>query len=128
MSKEEIAPKNKLLVTLLAGMVAGAFGLADNASAAKKLTYDQAYAKCKSIMDKEGTLGTSTQANVRYTRGAACMKKCGYTFNWLVSGLRRSKVRAQEIGRPRRSNLHIAPSLLSGDPAENENRRHHISV
>jgi hypothetical protein len=73
-----MTPKNKLLVALLAGMVAGAFGLADNASAAKKLTYEQAYAKCKSIMDKEGTPGTSTQSNVRYTRGAACMKKYGH--------------------------------------------------
>jgi len=53
--------------------------LADGAAAAKKkLTYDEAYAKCKSIMDKEGTPGTSTQANVRHTRGAACMKKYGH--------------------------------------------------
>ena len=69
----------RLFVTLLAGVFALAFGSADNASAAKKkLTYDQAYAKCKSIMDKEGTPGTSTQSNVRYTRGAACMKHYGY--------------------------------------------------
>jgi len=73
-----MASKNKLLVALLAVTVAAAFGLTDNASAAKKLTYEQAYAKCKSIMDKEGTPGTSTQSNVRYTRGAACMKKYGY--------------------------------------------------
>jgi hypothetical protein len=73
-----MTPKNRLLVALLTTMVAGAFGLADNASAAKKLTYEQAYAKCKSIMDKEGTPGTSTQSNVRYTRGAACMKKYGH--------------------------------------------------
>jgi hypothetical protein len=72
--------KNRFLATLLAGALATVFALADNASAAtkKKLTYDQAYAKCKSIMDKEGTPGTSTQSNVRYTRGAACMKKYGY--------------------------------------------------
>ncbi len=75
-----MASKNKLLVALLTVTVAGAFVFADNASAAakKKLTYDEAYAKCKSIMDKEGTPGTSTQANVRYTRGAACMKKYGH--------------------------------------------------
>jgi hypothetical protein len=75
-----MAPKNKLYVALIAVMIAVAFGFADNASAAskKKLTYDEAYAKCKSIMDKEGTPGTSTQSNVRYTRGAACMKKYGY--------------------------------------------------
>ncbi|HUL89081.1 MAG TPA: hypothetical protein VLU23_13000 [Pseudolabrys sp.] len=71
--------ENKLFATLLAATLAGAFCFADSASAAKKkLTYEQAYARCKSIMDKEGTPGTSTQANVRHTRGAACMKKYGY--------------------------------------------------
>jgi hypothetical protein len=29
-------------------------------------------------MDKMGIFGTSTQANERHTRGAACMKKHGY--------------------------------------------------
>jgi hypothetical protein len=71
--------KNGTVATILAGALAVTLGLADNASAAKKkLTYDEAYAKCKSIMDKEGTPGTSTQSNVRYTRGAACMKKYGH--------------------------------------------------
>ena len=71
---------NRILATLLSGALAAVIGLTDNASAAtkKKLTYEQAYARCKSIMDKEGTPGTSTQSNVRYTRGAACMKKYGY--------------------------------------------------
>lgn len=72
--------ENKLFATLLATTLVGAFGFADNASAAtkKKLTYDEAYARCKSIMDKEGTPGTSTQSNVRYTRGAGCMKRYGH--------------------------------------------------
>ena len=72
--------KKRIFTTFLAGAIAAAFGLTDSASAAtkKKLTYDQAYAKCKSIMDKEGTPGTATQSNVRYTRGAACMKKYGH--------------------------------------------------
>jgi hypothetical protein len=74
-----MAPKGKFFATLLTAGLALAFGLADQASAAKKkLTYEQAYAKCKAIMDKEGTPGTTTQSNVRYTRGAACMKKYGY--------------------------------------------------
>jgi hypothetical protein len=75
-----MASKNKLFVAFLTVALAAAFGFANNASAAtkKKLTYDQAYAKCKSILDKEGTPGTSTQSNVRYTRGAACMKKYGH--------------------------------------------------
>ena len=72
-----MASRNKLLVALLAVGVAVTFGFGGNASA-KKLTYEQAYAKCKSILDKEGTPGTGTQANVRYTRGAACMKKYGH--------------------------------------------------
>ena len=72
--------ENKLFAMFLAVMLGGAFASTDIASAAtkKKLTYEEAYARCKSIMDKEGTWGTSTQANVRYTRGAACMKKYGY--------------------------------------------------
>jgi hypothetical protein len=71
--------KNKLLLGILAVAFAAAFGLGNSASAAaKKLTYEEAYQKCKAIMDKEGTPGTSTQSNVRYTRGSACMKKFGY--------------------------------------------------
>jgi len=71
--------KGRIFVALLPAAFALALVSADNASAAKKkLTYDQAYAKCKAIMDKEGTPGTSTQSNVRYTRGGACMKKYGY--------------------------------------------------
>ncbi|HKS84265.1 MAG TPA: hypothetical protein VJR71_02195 [Pseudolabrys sp.] len=71
---------NKFLAVFLAATFAMAFGFGDSAIAAKKkkLTYDEAYAKCKVIMDKEGTPGTTTQANVRYQRGAACMKKYGY--------------------------------------------------
>ena len=64
-------------------LVAGAFvvssGLADTASAkTKKLTYEQAWEVCKKEMDKMGVFGTTTQANERHTRGAACMKKHGY--------------------------------------------------
>jgi hypothetical protein len=64
-------------------LVAGAFvvssGLAETAVAkTKKLTYEQAWDVCKKEMDKMGVFGTSTQANERHTRGAACMKKHGY--------------------------------------------------
>lgn len=72
-------PANKLFLLLLAASFTMVFGFGDSASAAKKkLTYEEAYARCKSIMDKEGTPGTTTQSNVRHTRGAACMKKYGY--------------------------------------------------
>lgn len=68
---------------ILTMLVAGAFvmgpGLAENALAkTKKLTYEQAWDVCKKEMDKMGVFGTSTQANERHTRGAACMKKHGY--------------------------------------------------
>lgn len=64
-------------------VVAAAFvmssGLADTAVAkTKRLTYEQAWDACKKEMDKMGVFGTSTQANERHTRGAACMKKHGY--------------------------------------------------
>jgi len=68
---------NRLFVALLAASFA--LGFVDAASAAKKkLTYDEAYQKCKSILDKQRVPGTSLQANERYTRGAGCMKKYGY--------------------------------------------------
>ena len=71
---------NRILATFLTGVLAATFGMTDNASAAtkKELTYDEAYARCKSILDKEGAPGTLTQSNVRHTRGAACMKKYGH--------------------------------------------------
>lgn len=71
---------NKFLSAVLAAALVAAFGFADNALAAtkKKLTYEEAYARCKSLLDKEGAWGTSTSANLRYTRGGACMKKYGH--------------------------------------------------
>jgi hypothetical protein len=70
----------RILTVLIAGAFVAAPGLADNAFAAKKkkLTYEQAWDVCKKEMDKMGVFGTSTQANERHTRGAACMKKHGY--------------------------------------------------
>lgn len=69
----------RIFAALVAGAFVVTFGLADNALAAKKkLTYDQAWEACKKEMDKAGIPGTSTQANERHTRGAACMKKHGY--------------------------------------------------
>ena len=72
---------NRVFAMFAAATLAMAFGFANGALAAKKqLTYEQAYAKCKAIMDKQGTYGTSTMANERYTRGAACMKKYGHNL------------------------------------------------
>ena len=69
----------RILTVLVAGAFVVTSGLADNALAAKKkLTYEQAWEACKKEMDKMGIFGTSTQANERHTRGAACMKRYGY--------------------------------------------------
>jgi hypothetical protein len=69
----------RILTVLVAGAFVVTSGLADNALAAKKkLTYEQAWEVCKKEMDKMGIFGTTTQANERHTRGAACMKKHGY--------------------------------------------------
>ena len=70
----------RILAVLLAGAFVMSPGLAENAFAKtkKKLTYEQAWDVCKKEMDKMGIFGTSTQANERHTRGAACMKKHGY--------------------------------------------------
>jgi len=44
----------------------------------KKLTYEQAWAHCKALLDKEKTPGTTTMANDRMVRGGACMHHYGY--------------------------------------------------
>jgi hypothetical protein len=70
---------SRILAVLLAGAFVVGPGLTEGAFAAKKkLTYEQAWDACKKEMDKMGIFGTSTQANERHTRGAACMKRYGY--------------------------------------------------
>ena len=67
--------RGKLLLVFLATTLAIAFAFGDSASAARrKLTYDQAYAKCKAELDKARLAGHTE----RYTVGAGCMKKYGY--------------------------------------------------
>ena len=48
-----------------------------DASAQKKLSYEDAYAKCKADLDRTYPSG-STSTTGRNTRGAACMKQMGY--------------------------------------------------
>lgn len=46
----------------------------------KKISYEEAFRRCKAIMDKEkGSLGggTTSDAN-KTTRGASCMKRFGH--------------------------------------------------
>jgi hypothetical protein len=51
------------------------FGAPD-ASAQKKLTYEQAYRQCKQQVDR--TYPTSTETTGRYLHGGACMKQLGF--------------------------------------------------
>ena len=44
-----------------------------------KLSFEQAWAKCKQMLDSEKVPGTLT-SNDRYLRGGACMAKFGYSL------------------------------------------------
>lgn len=49
-------------------------------TAQKKISYEEAFKRCKAFMDKEkGSLGAGTTSDANKTsRGAACMKKFGH--------------------------------------------------
>ena len=71
-----------LRVRQVCGMVALAsamlvFSSVPDASAQKKLSYEDAYTKCKADLDRTYPSG-STSTTGRNTRGAACMKMNGY--------------------------------------------------
>lgn len=64
--------------TALCGMLT--FTPVDTASAAKKLTFEQAYKVCKARIDRQ--MGGATDQNIpgRTAAGEACMKEYGYTL------------------------------------------------
>ena len=66
----------KMVALSLAGVVI-IFGAPD-ASAQKKLTYEQAYRKCKQQVDR--TYPTATETTGRYLHGGACMKQLGFNL------------------------------------------------
>ena len=69
--------KLKSLCVVIALSIAMPLGVADSAFAAKKpehLTYEQAWARCKTFTDAISRDAHSQ----RYSRGAACMHKYGY--------------------------------------------------
>jgi hypothetical protein len=74
--------RHTISITLLASVVALglSFDIACAAAKGKKLTYDQAWAHCKALLDKEKTPGTTTMGNERMVRGGACMKHYGYSL------------------------------------------------
>ncbi len=65
------------ITALSVGMLFAATNMTSAQQAAKKLTYEQAWAFCKQQVTS--VLGTdSTTSAGRYTRGAACMREQGY--------------------------------------------------
>jgi len=64
------------------GLVAASFTIAmllgGDASAKSKMSYEQAFTKCKSEISANVPMADTTTSGARYTAGAACMKKYGY--------------------------------------------------
>jgi hypothetical protein len=71
--------KQRALVAILTIAMAATSGIVVNASAAtkKKLSYEQAWAHCKALLDQEKTPG-DLAGHSRTFRGTACMHKYGY--------------------------------------------------
>jgi hypothetical protein len=54
------------------------YDVPDASAQKKKLTYEQAFAKCKEDVNR--TLPTEYHSAGRYARGASCMKQLGYNL------------------------------------------------
>jgi hypothetical protein len=69
-----------LAVAMSVSMVLAVPGAALAQAPQKKISYEEAFRRCKAFMDKEkGSLGAGTTADAnKTTRGAACMKKFGH--------------------------------------------------
>lgn len=74
--------KIKTVQLAVALSVCAAFAIPATVSAQtkKKISYEEAFKRCKAFMDKEkGSLGAGTTADAnKSTRGAACMRKFGH--------------------------------------------------
>jgi hypothetical protein len=80
--EEAAMPKSKLILCCVAALSISAL-LAVPASAQqkpKKISYEEAFKRCKAFMDKEkGSLGAGTTSDAnKSTRGAACMRRFGH--------------------------------------------------
>ena len=79
---EEAMLKFKTLHLAVALSVCAAFAIPTAASAQKqkKISYEEAFRRCKAFMDKErGSLGAGTTSDAnKATRGASCMKRFGH--------------------------------------------------
>jgi hypothetical protein len=72
--------KSRILKLAAALSIGAAFAIPTAASAQKKISYEEAFKRCKAFMDKEkGSLGAGTTSDANKTsRGAACMMKFGH--------------------------------------------------
>jgi hypothetical protein len=70
----------KLGVALTVATVLALPGTAFAQTPQKKISYEEAFRRCKAFMDKEkGSLGAGTTSDAnKSTRGAACMRKFGH--------------------------------------------------
>jgi hypothetical protein len=55
-----------------------AAGALSSAASAAKMTYEQAFAKCKAEISGNVPMQETTTSAARYSAGSACMKKYGY--------------------------------------------------
>ena len=80
MGRNEMRKSGLPIVTIIALSAGMLFAATDTSSAqqqaAKRLTYEQAWAYKQQVTSVLGTDATTTAG--RYTRGAACMKQQGY--------------------------------------------------
>jgi hypothetical protein len=69
-----------LVVALSTAIVFALPGAALAQKTGKKLTYEQAFKRCKAFMDQErGSLGAGPTSDAnKATRGASCMKRFGH--------------------------------------------------
>jgi hypothetical protein len=70
----------RLAVALSMAMAFALPGAALAQQPKKKISYEEAFKRCKAFMDKEkGSLGAGTTADAnKSTRGASCMKRFGH--------------------------------------------------
>jgi hypothetical protein len=75
-----MSSRQTAFIAVLTIAMAATSGFAVNASAAskKKLSYEEAWAHCKSLLDKERQPGDMSSGQHRIFRGRACMEKYGY--------------------------------------------------
>ena len=55
-----------------------AIAVCSAASAKSKMSYEQAYTKCKGEIGANVAMSDTTTSAARYSAGSACMKKYGY--------------------------------------------------